>query len=55
MRQQAAALLRGRPVNQRKLDERRGFWKGAQWVLDNPDLADLAFEQAVKQMERNQP
>lgn len=44
-------LLSGREVDNTNLAFRRGFWKGAQWVLDNPDLAQQAFEKAIGRIE----
>lgn len=31
-------LMAGEPVDQRYLDRVAGFYVGAQWILDNPDL-----------------
>lgn len=36
------------PVDQRKIDYRRGFLRGAQAVLDQPELAQHAFEKALE-------
>lgn len=36
------------PVDQRKVDYRRGFLRGCQAVLDHPELAQHAFEKALE-------
>lgn len=44
----ARKILTGTTPDAEHLAERRGFWKGAQWVIDNPDLAQQAFDRAMK-------
>lgn len=47
-------LLAGAEVDQRHVDRLAGFFRGAQWILDNPDLAEASLEAALKKAERLQ-
>lgn len=40
-------LIHGTPVDQRYVDRMAGFFKGAEWILDNPDMAEQSLERAV--------
>lgn len=40
-------LMAGEPADQRYIDRVAGFFVGAQWILDNPDMAENALERAV--------
>lgn len=40
------------PIDQREIDYQRGFWAGAKWVTDNPDLAESALAAALKKVDR---
>lgn len=48
LRKLTASGINAAPIDQREIDYRRGFWAGAQWLLDNPDLADAALAAALK-------
>lgn len=41
-----------KPADQRKIDYRRGFLRGCQAVLDHPERAVKAFEEAMERMEQ---
>lgn len=41
---------RAATVDQREIDYQRGFWAGAKWVIDNPDLAETALADALKKV-----
>jgi hypothetical protein len=41
-------LIDGLAVDQRYLDRLAGFFKGAEWILDNPDMAEQSLERAVE-------
>jgi hypothetical protein len=41
-------LIDGIAVDQRYLDRLAGFFKGAEWILDNPDMAEQSLERAVE-------
>ena len=53
----AARLMRGglnaNPLDQREIDYQRGFFDGAQWILDNPEFAESSLENALKRMEEH--
>lgn len=36
--------------SQRELDYKRGFFSGAQWILDNPDLAERSLKEALRRI-----
>lgn len=40
-------LIDGVSVDQRYIDRMAGFFKGAEWILDNPDMAEHSLERAV--------
>lgn len=40
-------LVAGEPVDQRYIDRMAGFFKGAEWILDNPDMAEQSLERAI--------
>jgi hypothetical protein len=49
------SLLVGRTdvtVLQRELDYIAGFWAGAGWVVDTPDLAEKTLEKALERADR---
>ena len=37
------------PVDQRKIDYQRGFFAGAQWILDNPEHAEKILAAALEE------
>ena len=41
-------LRSGELVNQREIDYVRGFWAGAEWILDNPEMAEATFDRAMR-------
>jgi hypothetical protein len=41
-------LIEGVAIDQRYLDRLAGFFKGAEWILDNPDLSEQSLATAVK-------
>ena len=42
--------MRNGPVDQREIDEKRGFWKGAIWALKTfPALGSKEFEKLVEE------
>lgn len=51
----ARQLMRGSidapVVPQRELDYQRGFWAGAKWILDNPEMAETSLEHALRRAE----
>lgn len=47
-------LLAGVEVDQRQIDRLAGFFKGAEWLLDNPDMAIDSLERALLKAERLQ-
>ena len=38
--------------DQRYVDRMSGFFKGAEWILDNPDLAEKSLQNAIKRATR---
>ena len=40
------------PLDQREIDYQRGFFAGAKWILDNPDLAESTLQTALDRRER---
>lgn len=44
-------LVAGLDVDQRHVDRMAGFFKGAEFVLDFPDLAESSLETALKRVE----
>lgn len=36
------------PLNQREIDYQRGFFRGAKWILDNPDMAESTLMKALE-------
>lgn len=36
------------PIDQREIDYQRGFWAGAQWILNNPEMAERSLETALR-------
>lgn len=47
----ARQLLAGNEVDQRYVDRMAGFFKGAEWILDHPDLAESSLKTALKRAE----
>ena len=45
-------LVSGSAVDQRYIDRVAGFFKGAEWILDNPDLAEKSLQNAIKRATR---
>lgn len=45
-------LMGGTVIDQRELDFQRGFYAGAQWLLDNVENAEEEFEKAMQQARR---
>ena len=45
-------LINGSAVDQRYIDRVAGFFKGAEWILDNPDLAEKSLQNAIKRATR---
>lgn len=41
-------LIEGVEVDQRWIDRVAGFFKGAEWILDNPDMIEQKLEREVK-------
>lgn len=41
-------LIDGAEIDQRWVDRIAGFFRGAQWILDNPDQAEKSLESALK-------
>ena len=41
-------LIEGVPVDQRYLDRIAGFFKGAEWILGNPDQSEKSLAVAVQ-------
>ena len=41
-------LVSGSAVDQRYIDRVAGFFRGAEWILDNPDLAEKSLQAAVR-------
>ena len=41
-------LIEGVAIDQRWLDRVAGFYKGAEWILDNPDLTEQKLIVALK-------
>lgn len=48
-KQLLSELLRGEPLDQRRIDWFRGFWQGAEWILNNPEMAERSFKRAFDQ------
>jgi hypothetical protein len=44
-------LIAGSEVDQRYVDRMAGFFKGAEWLLDNPDFAESSLRAALKRAE----
>ena len=44
-------LLAGGEIDQRYIDRLAGFFKGAQWVLDNPEMAEKSLDSAIRKAE----
>ena len=44
-------LMAGSEIDQRYVDRTAGFFKGAQWILDNPDLAESSLASALRKAE----
>lgn len=40
------------PVNQREIDYQRGFFAGAEWILNNPEMAEATLKKALERMGR---
>lgn len=40
------------PLDQRTLDFERGFWAGANWILENPEQAEKTLQSALNRAER---
>lgn len=40
------------PLDQREIDYQRGFFAGAQWILDNPEMAEATLAKALERRER---
>ena len=49
----ARQIMSDRVPSPEDLAERRGFWKGAEWVLNNPALAEKAYERANERTKRS--
>lgn len=47
-------LIAGTAVDQRYVDRMAGFFRGAEWLLDNPDMAEESLARALKKAERLQ-
>lgn len=47
----ARQLVAGAEIDQRYVDRMAGFFKGAQWLLDNPELAESSLKAALKKAE----
>lgn len=47
-------LLAGAEIDQRHVDRTAGFFHGAQWILDHPDLAEASLKRALERAERLQ-
>ena len=44
----ARSLMAGQLVDQREIDRKAGFFAGAEWILDNPDMAEASLNRALK-------
>jgi hypothetical protein len=44
-------LIAGEEVDQRYIDRLAGFFIGAQWILDNPDLNEQKLEAKLRKAE----
>jgi hypothetical protein len=44
-------LLAGAEVDQRYVDRMAGFFRGAQWLLDNPEMAETSLRTALRRAE----
>lgn len=40
------------PIVQREIDYIAGFWAGAKWLLDTPDMAEESLKKALVKAER---
>ena len=47
-------LLAGAEIDQRHVDRTAGFFKGAEWILNNPDQAEDSLQRALEKAERLQ-
>ncbi|MBI3936400.1 MAG: hypothetical protein HY323_05440 [Betaproteobacteria bacterium] len=47
MRSLLRRLTAGGALDQREIDRQAGFWKGALFVLDNPELAEKDLQNAI--------
>lgn len=36
------------PLDQREIDYQRGFFAGARWILDNPEMAEGELRKALE-------
>lgn len=54
VQQLARKIIVSGTVDPAAVQARHGFWKGAEWVLNNPDLAEIALKQALRALERTQ-
>lgn len=47
-------LLAGAEIDQRQIDRTAGFFRGAEWILNNPDQAQDSLKRALEKAERLQ-
>jgi hypothetical protein len=46
----ARLLQRGEPIDQRVIDEKRGFWLGARWILAEAERGKAAFDKEQEEL-----
>lgn len=48
VRRMTSGGIKGPAIDQRELDYQRGFFSGAEWILQNPEKAEASLEEALQ-------
>jgi hypothetical protein len=47
-------LMEGRALDQRDIDRHAGFWKGAEFILEHPDMTEKKLETTLKRAQQTE-